>query len=623
MKTNFTCKRSFDIIARAFMIIHSNLPGFISMTFITSAIDSLKPLATLFFSSRIINELTDECDVQRILFYILAAAVSLIILSIIAALINQKLNIINNYSYSILDFICAKRYIEMDYPNTEDNKITQKLADIRANAFGNGLGLITIIRVFPVLVKNVVTLVVALTLLAGVFVSTSGYTEHWITSQYATIILIILIIISVMTPIFVSKIQKRALEVIRENIPKKNALFQYYDRYKGVDNAAKDIRLYNQASTISEIMSLRLNNKADIWYFRQIAATNCISGGVNALIGGVVYLFVGLRALCGMYMLGNVVLYVGAITNIIITMSSIMECIGLMKNNIPYLQAIYDFVDLEDPQSTEDKAIDKSNINIEFDNVSFIYPENTDDLQSGSANDSRRDKYALRNVNLRITNGQRLAVVGMNGSGKTTMIKLLCRLYKPTEGIIRLNGVDINTYSHAEYVRLFNVVFQDYTLFSLAIGANIATSNTYDSEKATESLVNADFDDKFKTLEKGLDTMIGKECDKEGVFFSGGEKQKIAIARSIFREAPFIIFDEPTAALDPISESQVYIKLNSIVGDKAAVFVSHRLSTCRLCDTVAVFHEGKLVQHGNHDALLEDTSGKYYELWNAQSQYYK
>jgi ATP-binding cassette subfamily B protein len=279
-----------------------------------------------------------------------------------------------------------------------------------------------------------------------------------------------------------------------------------------------------------------------------------------------------------------------------------------LVNNLRYMRDIYDLLDLGDPPSGGVAARGADNISIEFDDVSFKYPG--------------ADTYALQNVSLRFKPGMRLAVVGMNGSGKTTMVKLLCRLYRPSGGAIRLNGEDIGNYDYSGYLRLFNVVFQDFKLFSLSVGANVAVSEDYDGEKAKNALSAAGFGEKLDSLEKGLATMLGKDCDKGGTELSGGEEQKVAIARAICRDSPFVVFDEPTAALDPISEYEVYTKLNEIVGGKTAVFISHRLSSCRFCDDVAVFHEGRIIQYGGHEELLADAAGKYYELWNAQARHY-
>ena len=218
--------------------------------------------------------------------------------------------------------------------------------------------------------------------------------------------------------------------------------------------------------------------------------------------------------------------------------------------------------------------------------------------------------------------GKRLAIVGENGSGKTTFIKLLCCLYDPQEGQILLNGIDIRKYRYDDYMNIFSIVFQDFQLISQPLGANVAGSMHYDRDRVQKALVDAGFGERLANLEKGLDTMIYKSLSADGVDVSGGEAQKIAIARALYKDAPFIILDEPTAALDPIAEAEIYGKFDKIAGDKTAIYISHRLSSCKFCDEIAVFHEGEIIQQGSHDSLAADTNGKYYELWNAQAQYY-
>jgi len=245
---------------------------------------------------------------------------------------------------------------------------------------------------------------------------------------------------------------------------------------------------------------------------------------------------------------------------------------------------------------------------VEFRDVSFKYP--------GS------DLWALRHVNMKFKVGKRLAMVGENGSGKTTFIKLLCRLYDPQEGQILLNGIDIRKYNYLDYMDVFSIVFQDFQLLSQPLGNNVAGASEYDAERVTKALIDAGFGDRLAEMPDGLETMLYKDFGENGVEVSGGEAQKIAIARALYKDAPFIILDEPTAALDPIAEAEIYAKFNDISGDKTAIYISHRLSSCKFCDEIAVFHEGTVIQQGTHAELVADETGKYYELWNAQAQYY-
>lgn len=282
-----------------------------------------------------------------------------------------------------------------------------------------------------------------------------------------------------------------------------------------------------------------------------------------------------------------------------------------METNTGYLDKTFEFLDIPNAMYqgslTTEKRSDRR-YEVEFKDVSFKYP--------GS------DIWALRHVNMKFKVGKRLAVVGENGSGKTTFIKLLCRLYDPQEGQILLNGIDIRKYRYDDYINIFSVVFQDFQLISQPLGNNVAGSMNYDRERVRKALLDAGFGDRLATMEKGLDTTLYKGVYEDGVDVSGGEAQKIAIARALYKDAPFIILDEPTAALDPIAEAEIYSKFDEIAGDKTAIYISHRLSSCKFCDEIAVFHEGAVIQQGTHAELVADENGKYYELWNAQAQYY-
>ena len=195
-------------------------------------------------------------------------------------------------------------------------------------------------------------------------------------------------------------------------------------------------------------------------------------------------------------------------------------------------------------------------------------------------------------------------------------------MYDPTEGEILLNGINIRKYNYAEYMDIFSVVFQDFKLFALPLGENVAAGRQYHAEQVEDCLKKAGFADRLAKMPEGLDTYLYKEYDKTGVDVSGGEAQKIAIARALYKDAPFLILDEPTAALDPIAEAEIYAKLNEIVGDKTAIYISHRLSSCKFCDKILVFHQGTVIQQGTHSELVADEGGEYYTLWNAQAQYY-
>ncbi|MBR6649829.1 MAG: ABC transporter ATP-binding protein, partial [Clostridia bacterium] len=258
-----------------------------------------------------------------------------------------------------------------------------------------------------------------------------------------------------------------------------------------------------------------------------------------------------------------------------------------------------------DQNITEDML---KNGNIEFRSVSFKYP--------GCEN------YVLKDIGITIKNGEKLSVVGFNGAGKTTFIKLLCGLYLPTEGVITLNGYDIKTIHPALYRKMLGVIFQDFQLFAFSVKENIVLGENYDKQRLEWVIEKSGIKDKIDGLSKSIDTSISKEFDENGIEFSGGEGQKLASARAYYRDAQIVILDEPTASLDPIAESLLYERFNSIMKNKTAVYISHRLASVKFCDNVAVFENGKIVEYGTHDELME-LGGTYKAMFSTQAEYYK
>ena len=406
----------------------------------------------------------------------------------------------------------------------------------------------------------------------------------------------------------------KAFSNLGEDIKFGNRLFNFYNKLGRQTSQAADIRLYNQQE-IAAHYTLFCVFGADSFFARASrgpvglfsAAASCVS----ALFTGFIYVFTCIKAWAGAFGIGSITQYVGAATAMSENLSSLLGLVEEMRTNAAHLQPVYDFLDIPNAMYqgslTTEKRSDRQ-YEVEFKDVSFRYP--------GS------DTWALRHVNVKFKVGSRLAVVGENGSGKTTFIKLLCRLYDPQEGEILLNGINIRKYDYRDYINIFSVVFQDFQLLSQPLGANVAGSMKYDRERATKALIDAGFGDRLATLPDGLDTQLYKDFSINGVDVSGGEAQKIAIARALYKDSPFIILDEPTAALDPIAEAEIYAQFNQISGDKTAIYISHRLSSCRFCDEILVFDKGAVVQKGSHDALVAAVESKYHELWHAQAQYY-
>lgn len=608
---NVNMQEAWKNTKRGLGIIHGLDRKYIPLTVTQAVLKSIQPFVALYFSAQILNELAGTRNIHTIIIYVSLTVCLTFLLSGIRLLVSHKKTVIDTTFIQKLYFFHGERYMDFDFEHVEKNTTNAMLADIEAKIDGNGVGIPNLYRKMPDLVESLVGIITSCILLISMFGVTGTYEKNMFTSPYAILVLIILIILIMLFLYRQSQKEQGALKEVFERNPKTNSFMFYYSKYVRPGEAGKDIRIYNQGPALRRIAESW--SDLTLWhnFFNFEGKLNGILAAANALVGGLVYLFIGIRALAGMYEIGSVVQYVGAVTSLVNNISRFLYCFVLIKTNSRYLELFYEYLDLPDVKYrgtlTTEKRVDNE-YEIEFQNVSFQYPGT--------------DVYALKNLSLKFKVGQRLAVVGMNGSGKTTMIKLLCRLYDPTEGVITLNGFDIKKYEYNEYMKIFSVVFQDFKLFSLPLAGNVAAQTEIEEEKVRACLEKAGFGKRLKEMPKGLDTCLYKDFEKEGTTVSGGEAQKIALARALYKNAPFIILDEPTAALDPIAEFEVYSKFNEIIENKTAIYISHRLSSCRFCDDIVVFDEGSVIQRGNHDNLIVDTSGKYYELWNAQAQYY-
>ncbi|MNI40906.1 putative multidrug export ATP-binding/permease protein [compost metagenome] len=308
--------------------------------------------------------------------------------------------------------------------------------------------------------------------------------------------------------------------------------------------------------------------------------------------------------------IGAFTMYVSAIYKLSQNISTLIGYIIDLNQSLIYTNSYVEFINLPNKKSrNNNKTPHSDQYEIKFDNVSFKYPND--------------EKYTLKNINMIIRHGQRLSIVGANGAGKTTLIKLITRMYEPTEGGIFLNGTNIKDYDYEEYLTLFSVVFQDFRFLATSIKANVTIGRENDKNVEIFNVL-----DKTGILEKvrkmpyELETSLYKLFDSEGIELSGGELQKLAIARALYKNGPIVILDEPTAALDPISEYEIYTRFNDLTENKTTIYISHRLSSCRICDLIAVFKDGHLVELGDHDELMKNQFGDYKKMFDSQAEYY-
>lgn len=612
--------RAFKANIRAFKLIYKHYPQMLLSYLISVVWNALTPYIGIFLSALVIDELVGSRDVERIQMLVVITLASAAIIALGTAFLNKWKETQYAGWWLKVEHIVSEKMLDTDYVNLDDTNTAEMLSTIRQNFNGGGWGLGRVIECCGGFLSSIFTILGGLALTISLFVIKVPTDAGNLTILNNPLVILgvvaVMLVVTFVAPMLDNKAGSYyAKHANTHNLG--NRLFGFFG-YLGYYGAlATDVRMYRQ----DKICERYNRNKEDTFSSNGLFARfargpmgfySAAGAAVSVIFTGIVYLFVCLKALAGAFGLGSVTQYVASIAKVSGGMSSFVSNLGLMCNNTPFLELTFEYLDIPNNMYQGSLTVEKRSdrkYQVEFRNVSFKYP--------GS------DNYALRNVNMKFEIGKRLAVVGMNGSGKTTFIKLLCRLYDPTEGEILLNGIDIRKYNYREYMDIFSVVFQDFKLLSLKLGENVAGMVDYDKDRVMDCLEKAGFADRFIKMKDGTETYLYKDYDSEnGIDVSGGEAQKIAIARALYKDAPFIILDEPTAALDPIAEAEIYEKFDSIAGDKTAIYISHRLSSCKFCDEIAVFHEGAVIQQGTHAELVADENGKYYELWNAQAQYY-
>lgn len=458
--------------------------------------------------------------------------------------------------------------------------------------------------------ERLVKIVFALAFLIILVVQAAlGSRENILEIVLMTAILIALFGLSFWINFIISqKINERNVMINRIN-EKSNAEGMYMATVIANESNAKDFRLYGlQDYWLGKSKNGKIG-RSFTEYGIFVGRNRAKFSFAVQLLAGYIYIYVSVMAMSGSISTGDVLMYAGAI---ITMMTSVQEAIlkyNEIAYNNEYLKLYEEFI--KRPNMHYDGTLpiekrDDKRYELSFYNVSFKYP--------GS------DKYILKDINMTFNIGEKLALVGLNGAGKTTLIKLLLRLYEPTEGEIRLNGIDIGKYDYDEYVQIFSVVFQDFGIFDFPLDENIAASEDVDSARVKKVIDQVGLTELVNSLPDKEHTLLYHE-NGDGVALSGGEAQKLAIARALYKDAPFVILDEPTAALDPIAEAEIYENFDTLVGDKTAIYISHRMSSCKFCDRIVVINNGRIEEEGSHDTLMEK-NGLYAKMYNTQANYY-
>jgi len=612
--------KSIALNNRAWAIWWNLCPGLFLSILASSVSAALSPYVFIWLSSRMVTELAGNQDSRLIFRLALAQLLSMSFLPFLNAGLKRVKNYYMDSASCLYSRIYMDKMFSLDYSHMDSQATYHLYSQITQNDKWSSLGIYETAALFEKFAAGSAGVLGGIVLTAPLFFSPVPQSSKSLSLLNRPFWAFLLTGFMLLTAAASSTCAGKAQNYWTRYASKTrfgNRLADFYMTAGRDRKRALDMRIYNQQESISKLYLERNNpfgpsseiarqakGPMGIW----AALSQCVS----PILTAIVYLFVCLKAWAGAFGPGGVTLYTGAATGLFSGITQLSGALGRMAANGSFLKTAYQFLDLSNTMYQGSLTTEKrgdGQFEIEFRDVSFRYPGTKD--------------YVLCHINFKFPLKSRLAVVGMNGSGKTTFIKLLCRLYDPSEGEILLNGIDIRKYRYDDYINLFSVVFQDFKLFSMPLGENMAGSAQFDSHRAALCLEKAGFTNWQAVMPKGLSTCLYRDLDGRGVEVSGGEAQKTAIARALYKDAPFIILDEPTAALDPVAEAEIYEKFGAITAGKTAVCISHRLSSCKFCDEIVVFDKGTIVQQGTHEQLIGHTEGKYYELWNAQAQYYR
>ena len=567
------------------------------------------PYLSLFFSARILNLLLAK-SYRACLYTVVVFLLTQYGLGLFEKICRQYLDGQKELCLARTEQKITAKALELEFEKFEKTETMDAIRRTNVSSMGSG-NVGDQLIVIHTLITSLLSVLYALFFLLRLFLLSDSSRNNFLTSSFSMLALLLLCGVQLALS---SRINRRSTQ-------KKIELNQGNDHSNSVANYLVNVMLEERRA--DDIRIGHLDHFLDVQFgkamehflpmYLDFARFSAITDGKNALLSLLsnfaAYLVIGARALYGVLPIGDVLLYAGSVTRAMSDLQTFLATGSEFDYINSYLSTYEDFI--AQPSMAYDGTLpiekrDDGQYEFAFHDVSFSYPGTNIPV--------------LEHVTLSFAVGEKTALVGRNGAGKTTLIKLLCRLYEPTSGYITLNGIDIRKYSYKEYTQAFSVVFQDFHLFSLPLDENIAAGTEIDEAALQSSLAKVGLTECVQRLPQGTHTRLYNN-NGTGVDLSGGEAQRTAIARALYKDAPFVILDEPTAALDPIAEAEIYEQFSQMISGKTAVYISHRMSSCKFCDRIVVLDHGRIAEDGTHDTLLAN-HGIYANLYETQAQYY-
>lgn len=609
-------KEMVKINLRGISLIYSLIPWNLLLTILMVISDVFYSYWSYFFLARFVDDIVMHTSRNVLISDMLLLVVGQMVVNLFFKSMQMYYFYGGSNVWEEANNYLNQKMMSMDYEYMESETIQNKRRDIDAMARNNGGGITILFWYFTAVIERTLQMLVAFSYMIHLIrrCSVAFVGEPWKMLGFIGGFMLMFAILLTFSMKKNQSAQEKIYQYNEENLPRFRHFNFYLNEYIGREECGKTVRMFHQQLLLSDKTS-KLYQKIH----ENISRLSQVDQNrrqwvetVEVIISGLIYLCLGIIVLKGAVTIGSVCMYAGCIKNFLWHFRMWNSQWVELVENTKYVKMYFDFLDIPNKKYQGTLPVEKRDddqFTIEFRHVSFRYP--------GS------DRDILKDFSIKFRIGERLAVVGKNGSGKTTFIKLLCRLYDPTEGEILLNGINIQKFDYKEYLSLFSVVFQDFKIPALPLGENVAVSTEYSPEKVISVLERVGLSELLEKMPQGLDTALYTDFDRNGVDISGGEAQKVAIARALYHDTPFVILDEPTAALDPLAEYEIYSKFDELVGTKTAVYISHRLSSCQFCNDILVIDEGKAVQRGSHETLIKEREGLYYTLWHTQAQYYQ
>ena len=574
-------------------------PAYVLLILLNGLIGGGKIILNMVLPMFLIDELTGGRDVKKLILFGACIVANNVIMTFITDSLQKYRDVKDEWVQNVMVEKLGERIMNLEYSYLE-NTYYLDLKERAIFAVQNQSAIVAIITLIANTVQGVITL-------AGLMVILFTLGPVLMTAIAIGVVLMILIV----------KAASGTMVALMNRIIPINRIFGYYAGVAADKPAQKDLRLYHMDKLVTE--KIRQSNETTCDEFdvanRKMGLANGANGVITEFISAFTYGYVGIRTISDMFgsriTLGSLTMYVSSAITFSSTIIRFGEnLIGLWQNS-QFLVPYQEFMALKE-ETIEDGGVPMDDIveTLEFRNVSFTYP--------------KAEKPVLKNVSFAVKKGEKISIVGLNGAGKSTLVKLICRMYKADSGEILVNGRDIYDYDYLSYMNVISAVFQDYKLFNFTIEENISCRESGADENRVNYLIDeVGMREKIDTLPEGIHSRFGKEYDEDGVELSGGQGQKIAIARALYKKASMVILDEPASALDPIAEAEIYEKFNSLVEDKTAIYISHRMSSSVFCDRILIIDGGTVSDFDTHENLMKKTDSLYYKLFTSQAENYK